>query len=178
LVLIGVAGVVYIATLPCSHEHCGGAGNTQIGSVLNTGGAILVQPTGGGAFGAASSCNYNAVGPVADYCYEVTITSASTGVTLGSLNAQVLLAGGGVDPTAPATGVGIAITSISSGVVAWNAGMSFTTWGHFVSSSTTQVLTSMTIWVDMGTTNPTGARNSLVIYGIGPYSGSESVALP
>jgi flagellin-like protein len=177
-ITVVLAAVLYVLISGLVH----GPGNTPIGSALGVVGATLVQPSSAAnvVFGTGGPCSVILLVP--DYCYTVTITSASTGVTLSSLNFQVLLVGGGVDPLAAATGVGVSITNIAGKVLVYDPAMAFTSWpsADYLNggSATTQVTTSMTIWIDMGSGSPAGAGDSLAIFGVGSYSGSESVGLP
>jgi len=162
-ITVVLAAVLYVLIAGLIH----GPGNTPIGSALSVGSGTLVTGTSG-TFGAASPCTSG------DHCYTISIASASTGVTLGSVNFQVV-SGGSVVPGV----VGVAITNIAGTVVAYGTTGAITSLTYTApSSATTALSTTDTIWVDMGTSNPTDMGDSLTIFGIGSYSGSTSSMLP
>jgi flagellin-like protein len=180
-ITVVLAAVLYVLISGLVH----GPGNTPISTALGVGGATLVSGTSAAAavpFGSGAACAIIA-SPLVNYhyCYTVTITTASTGLTLGSLNFQITTVSGGA-PTIAAGG--IAMTSIAGTVIAYgttadpyvNSAQPFTYSGV---TATTQVATSMTIWLDMGNAaSPAGLGDTLTVFGVDSYSGSVSVPLP
>lgn len=151
-----------------------GPGNTPIGSAFGTGKPILSQGPLAATFPTCLA---------GDYCYAIPIASASSGVTAASIQIQVKTAAGGVY-SIPSAG-GAAISDIGGAIVVKAnvaAGpFSATTWtagGGSYTVTTTQLSTSMTIWLDLGTTNPTGTGLTLVVLGTGSYSGQVTTSLP
>ena len=150
-----------------------GPGNTPIGTAVGFGNPNLVQ---GGAGATFAPCK------AADYCYQITIASAS-GINPSSVNVQVKTSGA-LTWSGIAGGGGASFTDIKGAVVvsgavaaagafaitSWTAGAGYTT--------TTPITTSMTFWLDMGTASPSGQGYQLVIVGAGSFSGQTSVNLP
>jgi flagellin-like protein len=169
-ITVVLAAVLYVLISGLIH----GPGNTPIASALGTGGAVLY--TGTAQTGCAGAT---------DFCYKVVLASVSSGVTLGSINLQVKTATGTIEAinAAGTTGLvsllSIAGTSIgASPVIALGGAVSVASWA---SGSATTLVTSDTLWIDLGQlggTSPSGTGLTLVIFGVGSYSGSESVGLP
>jgi flagellin-like protein len=157
-----------------------GPGNTPIGSAFGMSAPVSVITCATGSTLALKGCT------AGDYAYAVTITSASSGVTLSSINLAVMTSTGAVDQYATgATGGGFAVTNIAGATladtaVAQTTPMSSSSWTYVApGTASTQLTTSMTIWVDLGLTPvPSGTELTLVVYGVGSYSGSVSVVLP
>ncbi|HTT25732.1 MAG TPA: archaellin/type IV pilin N-terminal domain-containing protein [Thermoplasmata archaeon] len=154
-----------------------GPGNTPIGTAFGAGTPTLTQGMAGGSV-ATTGC-----GIAAHYCYEIPVASASSGLTIGSMTFQIVGSNGAVW-TGNAAGGGAAFVSIGGTVLAYatvGAGVAFTvpSWTAGTGgSSATQVSNTMTIWIDMGTGNPSGQGYVLNIFGTGSYSGQVTVNLP
>src|SRR5208283_3214906 len=143
-------------------------GSAPIDSALGLGTGTLY--TGSGQTGCAAT----------DYCYKVTLASVSGGLTLGGINLQVKSATGTVFAIGPVATTGlvsllnIAGTSIgASPVIPLGGAVSVSTWA---SGGSTQLVTSDTLWIDLGAlggTSPAGTGLTLVIFGTGSYAGSE-----
>jgi hypothetical protein len=137
---------------------------------LGVGGATLFQPTE-----AEPGCALD------HYCYGLAFTSVSPGVTGGSITLQVTTSSGTVyRVTGPGSAEIIEIDGVTIVVGATIATATAFVVGNWTSGNpTTQLLTSDTLWLDLGTgPDPAGTGLTLVIFGTGSYSGSESVALP
>lgn len=150
-----------------------GPGNTPIGSALGFGTPTLVQ---GGAGATFAPCK------AADFCYEITLASAS-GINPTSMNIQVKTAGG-ITWAGMAGGGGASFTDIKgavvvSGAVAAAGAFAVTTWTAGAGyTTTTPITTSMMFWLDMGTATPQGQGYQLVVIGAGSFSGQVAVNLP
>jgi flagellin-like protein len=169
-ITVVLAAVLYILISGLTR----GPGNTPIGTAFGFGTPTLSQ---GAALATFPPCK------AADYCYAIGIASSSTGVTAANIQFQVQTSSGTVYSIAGAGGA--SIVDIGGAVVVKAAVVagpySVTTWtagGGAYTSTTTQLQTSMTIWVDLGTANPTGQGLVLVALGTGSYSGQTQVNLP
>ncbi len=119
------------------------------------------------------------------YCYSVPIDSASTGLTIASLNFKVVTSTGAVwDVSKNYAMVAIVNekgTVIASTEVAKSSPFVVTSWETYGTgdSATTPVDTTDTIWIQFGetTSSPFGEGNTLDVLGAGRYSGSVPVTL-
>ena len=165
---MGPAAVLYVLVSGLIH----GPGNTPIGSALGVGGPTLFHPTN-----AQAGCT------AGNYCYEIPVSSASTGVTIGSLTLQVKTASGSIFASTIGWGsadfLSIAGSTLVTSAVPGTTPFDVTSWTASGGTSATALTSSDTLWLDLcWTPNPAGLGLSLVIYGAGSYSGSESVMLP
>jgi len=150
-----------------------GPGATPIGTAFAAGTPQLVN-------GAANNgCALN------HYCYQVTIESAGGGITAAGINLVVKTSSGGTSVAGAAAG-GFAVLNIAGATVvtcpvATTAAMTCTSWtSGTAGTSTTPLASTMSLWVDLGSTsiNPSGTGLVLNILGVGSYSGTEQVNLP
>jgi flagellin-like protein len=151
-----------------------GPGNTPIGTALAAGSANLEQSAT-----ASTGCAAN------HYCYELTVESAGGGITPAGLNLQVRTSSGGIAAAGAVAGgfyvLNINGASVVTCPVATTVAMTCTSWtAGTAGTSSTALSSTMTIWVDLGTTtvNPAGTGLSLAILGVGSYSGTETIPLP
>ena len=92
----------------------------------------------------------------------------------GDFNAEVLSPTGSEFPA-----VGFVITNAAGQVVVSATGPFESQWSAGVGNARTLLTTLMTISVDMGTTNPTGAGWVLMLSGTGSFAnGTETHTLP
>jgi len=150
-----------------------GPGNTPIGTALGLGSPTLVQGAVGGTFPVCKA---------ADYCYQISLASVS-GVNPSNLQIQILTTGGTVwSGMAGGGGAGISDikgAAVVSGAVAAAGAFAVTSWVAGAGYTTTTPLTAaMSIWVDMGTANPSGQGYQMIIIGTGSFSGQTSANLP
>jgi flagellin-like protein len=149
-ITVVLAAVLYILISGLTR----GPGNTPLGSAFGLGSVSEAQ---------AGS----------NYYYNVSIASASSGLTWNSLNFQVKNAGGGVvslgTPTYKVLDItGAVVVSSTNGGQSWTAGSG---------TGASQVATTETISLQT-TTSLAGAGDSLVALGVGSYSGSVSQGIP
>lgn len=149
---------------------CGGTPSMMetIGSALQLGAATLIQGPGSGGTIASQGCASG------DYCYEVPIKAASENVTPGDFELEVTNATGSEVPVA-----GYAITNTVGQVVVYSLGSIETAWSSGVGTSTTLLASTMTLSLDLGTTNPSALGSlALSITGVGPFVESgEGISL-
>jgi flagellin-like protein len=173
-ITVVLAAVLYVLISGLVH----GPGNTPIGSALGLGGATLFSGTAAQVGCAAAT----------DYCYKVLITSVSSSITVGSISLQVKATTGAVYPGQSATSA-VTITTISGaalvssvvGANPINVGTGATyAWAAGSGTTASILVTSDTLWIDLGAvaSSPAGSGLTLVIFGNGAFSGSETVALP
>jgi flagellin-like protein len=178
-ITVVLAAVLYVLISGLVH----GPGNTPIGSALGFG-TVQLQAVGATA---QTGCLAN------HYCYEVAVSSASSGVTIGSINVKVVwVANATVYVTGPAVGsTGLVTFSTIAGATAGasaslpvSTAFSVSSWS---SGTGTSLVTSDILWIDLGwsdssayglTHSPTGQGLQLQVFGVGSYSGSETVNLP
>ena len=139
------------------------------GWALGVGGATLLQPPT-----AVPGCAMN------HYCYTIVFASVSPAVTGGSINLQVRTSSGTVYEL---TGAGSAQILDIAGATVVGATMATATPFEVSSwtqgNSTTLLQSSDTLWLDLGPgPDPAGMDLTLTVFGIGSFSGSESVGLP
>jgi archaeal type IV pilus assembly protein PilA len=153
-----------------------GPGNTPLGSAFAAG----VPPSNSLIVGAGT---FVATGCLTgDYCYVLTIESASSGLTAGGMNFVVKTSTGTTAATGAHAGGFTIFNVVSNGVVAQSpniasgGALSVSTWS---SGGTTQLATTMEIIIDTGSaTSPAGTGLTFQALGVGTYSGTISVALP
>jgi len=167
-----------------------GPGNTPLGSAFAMGSASLntVSTTGAGI-----GCTTPAAGT--EYCYQLTIEQASTGLTLSSIGFEVRTTSGtafavkGISIASISSATGAASTTLPSTCVGpvCNGGSGSTAWTYGTTGvcaagacGASQQISSATmiLIVDMGTTSPTGSGYVLVALAQGSYSGTVSANLP
>jgi len=160
-----------------------GPGNTPLGSAFAAGNPTLLTGT----------ATTNVIGcKTGDYCYTLTIEQASSGLTLSSLGLEVRTSAG-----IAATITGISVVSIQSTGAATtlpatcaaaicNGGTGTTAWTYGTTGvcatgcgAGTQVSSATDfIYLDIGTTSPTGTGLQMVALAQGSYSGTVIVNLP
>jgi flagellin-like protein len=149
-ITVVLAAVLYILISGLTR----GPGNTPLGSAF--------------AFGKVSEAQAGT-----NYYYNVSVASASSGLTWNSMNFQVKNPGGGVvtlgAPTYKVLDInGATVISSTNGGQAWTAS-SGTGASPVTSSETISLVT---------TTSLAGQGDSLVALGVGSYSGSVSAGIP
>jgi len=169
-----------------------GPGNTPLGSAFAMGSATLntVSHTGAGI-----GCTTPAAGAT-EYCYQLTIEQASTGLTLSSVGfevrttsgtafavtgisiASISSATGAASTTLPATCTG-PVCNGGSGSTAWGYGTTGVCVGPPTCGASTQISSAtMVLIIDMGTVSPSGQGYVLVALAQGSYSGTVTATLP
>jgi hypothetical protein len=163
---------------------------TPLGTAFAMGSPILTTVT---STGAGIGCSTPASGT--EYCYEVTIEQASSGVTILNLGFEVRNSEG---VAFPVTGISIASIASSTGAGSTtlpatcagpvcNGGTGTTAWTYGTSGpcassacGPTEQISSATmlIVIDMGTINPAGNGYELLALAQGPYAGTVTTALP
>lgn len=148
-----------------------GPGNTPLGSAWGWGSTSLVQPTAN-QMGCKSG----------DFCYQLTITPSS-GLTAAGLTLRVDTATGAFLSNVVFSFVNVGQTSCllaaANPSTSWAPGNAVGTTAGGCSTTTAGTLTSstplastMTLWIDLGTTNPTGQGDQLTAFGTGSFQGS------
>ena len=184
-ITVVLAAVLYVLISGLTH----GPGSTPIGTAFAAGNPTTASPGAIGT-GTASTCAAGTTSLAAalnknDYGYTLTVESST--VTMGSVLLQVKTSTGQF----LSTQVAFFVTNIAGNVVAC-AGTTAAPAGGSMSSSlqftfptaggvssSSPLTTVYTIFVDMGTTNPTGQGYTFDVAGQGSYSGTTgAINLP
>jgi flagellin-like protein len=151
-----------------------GPGNTPIGSAFGMGTPVQVQP---------SAAQPGQCAATTDFCYEIAIAEASSGITAGGIQFKITTNSGSTTLVAVPTtyiydsAVNGYLTSATNPTGAWT--VTAGTGGAAVEiTSTTPLATTMTVWIQF-TASPYGLGYSLVAYGTGSFSSqTTAITLP
>jgi hypothetical protein len=144
---------------------CDGPPPVSISSALSLGAPTLTQGAGTGGTLSSQGCVSR------DYCYSLPVASASHNISPAEFQMEVLGNNGPNETLYPS--VGFAILNAAGQVVVYATGPFEEVWTSGVGSPNTLVSSTMTVSVDMGTTNPTLGGYFLAITGTGPFADSE-----
>jgi len=156
-----------VVSLPASHPCPGGPSSTPIGSAFFAGNPVLSTCAAGDTW-ATNGC------VAGDHVYILTIEIST--ITLSDVAFEVRTPVGAVADVPGAQG--FSIWNITGGTVARSSApspvllssvWSYAPGSHF--NGTTPLTTLYTIWIDMGTTNPSGLGYSFVALGQGQFGG-------
>jgi flagellin-like protein len=172
-ITVVLAAVLYVMIGGLTHSSTEG---TPIGTSLALGPVHEVQ-------GSKPTASFCAVGHP---CYEITIASVSSSVTMGSMEFVVKMSNGNtrIVQVGPAQ---ISIVGLNNNVLAWtsvakNKPFEITSWAKYVKGDSAASVLAGTdsIWVQFGDTqlNPTGQGFQLMVLGIGQFSSAETLPLP
>jgi flagellin-like protein len=171
-IVVVLAAVLYVVVAGFGHTGA----TVPIGTALAAGPAVQTE-------GTKATNNYC---QTSHYCYEVPITEAGSGLTLGDLNFKVVSATGAVHLVSGGT-ARLAIVDTTSAVLAYtqvksNQPYVVTSWTKLESGTTssTPITSLLSIWVQFGNTktSPFGQGEVLEILGVHAYSGAVTVSLP
>jgi hypothetical protein len=162
----GTTGVV-VPSSP-TNSTCGSTvppppGN-NIGNALLVGVPNLYVGAGTGGTVPSQGCTSG------DYCYSVSILSATMNITPADFTMSVVNFTTG--QTAPVA-VGFAILDVSNEVIVSSPGPTESAWTPGVGNATTLLAAGMTFTVDLGTKDPSAANYGLVFTGQGPFADSS-----
>jgi hypothetical protein len=150
---------------------CGGPPPLSIGSALQLGFVTLTVGSGTGGTLASQGCTSG------DYCYSLSVTSASDNVTPADFEMEVMGNNGPNETEFPA--VGFAILNAAGQVVVYAPGPVENGWTSGVGNPSTLLTNTSTFSIDMGAQNPSGGGYFLALTGTGPFAGSgEGIGFP
>ncbi len=160
-----------VSAVPTSSE-CELSVPSGIGSVFALGVPTVVTGAGSGGTVASQGCASG------DYCYEIPVETAEDNVSGGDMSLSVEN-GSHPPPNLSSTPLGYAFTDPSGRVIVYALGSVETSWTDGTGDANTPLTAGDTLWIDMGTSDPTGHGYELTIQGEGPYANSgEGFGLP
>lgn len=148
-------------TVDCQQNVTGPPPNT-IYSALSPGVPEPVKGSGTGGTIASQGCTSG------DYCYELPVGNATAEVTPADFELYVSNASGRTSSVP----VGYAVLNPEGQVVVYSLGAEESTWTPGVGNASTPISPGSSIWVDMGTADPSGLNYELNVQGEGPYANS------